>query len=263
MSDVLSDRAVIALSGPEARNFLQGLVTNDVKKLAPGAPAYAAMLSGQGKILFDFLLHQDGDTVLIDCAAEDRPALLKRLSFYKLRATVEIAPRDDLAVVLEGPSDPRHSALPPRSVQAVSGPAADAAYQASRLDLGIPEGLDFGFERMFALDAGLKELHGVVFDKGCYVGQELTARMKHRGTDRKRLLLVTTEGDLPLPAVGSAVKAGDVELGQITASYGTRGFALIRLDRFEESKLPLTADGVSVKLTKQDWLDGTGNDTIK
>lgn len=254
MPDILSDRALIALTGPEAGTFLQGLVTNDVTKVAPGAPVYAALLSAQGKILFDFLLHQDSDALLIDCVAETRPALIKRLTLYKLRAKLEIAPRDDLVVVLDGPSDPRHSALPQRSLQAVSGTSADAAYHARRLDLGIPEGEDFGFERIFALDAGLDELHGVAFDKGCYVGQELTARMKHRGTDRKRLLVVTSLGGTTLPALGTPVKAGAVELGQITASYGTRGFALIRLDRLGETTEPLTADGVTVALRKQEWL---------
>jgi folate-binding protein YgfZ len=255
MPDILSDRAVIALTGPEAKSFLQGLVTNDVTKVVPGAPAYAALLSAQGKILFDFVLHLQDETLLIDCLATVRPALIKRLGLYKLRAKLEIAPRDDLAVVLDGPADPRHSALPPRSVQAVSGTPADAAYHARRLDLGIPEGEDFGFERIFALDAGLDELHGVAFDKGCYVGQELTARMKHRGTDRKRLVLVTTSDAVSLPALGTPIKAGKTDLGPIMASYGARGFALIRLDRLGETTVPLTTDGVAVAVRKQDWLD--------
>ncbi|MDR3528206.1 MAG: hypothetical protein P4L57_13105 [Rhizomicrobium sp.] len=254
MPDILTDRAVIALTGPEAKSFLQGLVTNDVAKLAPGAPAYAALLSAQGKILFDFLLHADGDSVLIDCVAEARPALIKRLSLYKLRAKLEITARDDLAVQLQGPADPRHSALPARSITTLPGTAAEAAYHTTRLALGIPEGTDFGSERIFALDAGLDELHGVAFDKGCYVGQELTARMKHRGTDRKRLIVVASAGGESLPVPGTAIKAGDIELGQITATYGARGFALIRLDRLGEISGPLAADDIAVTLTKQDWL---------
>ncbi len=254
MPDLLSDRAVVALTGPEARSFLQGLVTNDVTTLAPGKPVYAALLSAQGKILFDFLLHDAGDALLIDCVAGARPALIKRLSLYKLRAKLEIVPRDDLAVVLEGPSDPRHAALPPRALQPVSGTPADTAYHAARLALGIPEGADFGSERIFALDAGLDELHGVAFDKGCYVGQELTARMKHRGTDRKRLLLVASLDGTPLPAPGTPVQAGAMDLGAITAGYGGRGFALIRLDRLGEAQAPFTAAGLGVALTKQDWL---------
>ncbi len=254
MPDILSSRAVIALTGPEAKSFLQGLVTNDVTKLGPGSPVYAALLSAQGKILFDFLLQDACEGVLIDCLAEARPALVKRLNLYKLRAKLEIAPRDDLAVALEGPPDPRHSALPPRSIKALPGIPADDAYQTARLDLGIPEGLDFGSERIFALDAGLDELHGVAFDKGCYVGQELTARMKHRGTDRKRLIVVATQSGAPLPVQGTAVKANEHELGSITATYGDRGFALIRLDRLGETGGPLTADGIAITLTKQEWL---------
>jgi len=254
MPDILSDRAVIALTGPEAKSFLQGLVTNDVTELTPDNPVYAALLSAQGKILFDFLLHADGEGVLIDCMAEARPALIKRLSLYKLRAKLEIAPRDDLAVVLQGPADPRHNALPPRSIQPIAGAPTDAAYLTARLALGIPEGPDFGSERIFALDAGLDELHGVAFDKGCYVGQELTARMKHRGTDRKRVIVVTTVDGTPLPALGTAVKAGDSELGQITAAYSDRGFALIRLDRLGETTGALTAEDITVTLTKQEWL---------
>lgn len=254
MPDILADRAVIALTGPEAREFLQGLTTNDMTKLSSSTPLYAALLSAQGKILFDFLLYENDGTVLIDCRTEARPALIKRLSLYKLRAKVEIAARDDLTVALDGAPDPRHAALPPRAIQSLSGDAADGQYHKRRLDLGIPEGADFGSERMFALDAGLDELHGVAFDKGCYVGQELTARMKHRGTDRKRLLLISTSDGSALPASGTPVKAGDTELGQITATYGQRGFSLIRLDRLGETNSALTAAGTEVVITKQDWL---------
>jgi len=252
MPDHLSSRAVIALTGSEAQTFLQSLVTNNVTKVSPSTPVYAALLSAQGKILFDFLVSDAGDGLFIDCAVEARVALIKRLSLYKLRAKVEITPRDDLSVVFDGPNDPRHNALPPRSIRAASGANADAAYLTTRLDLGIPEGADFGSEKMFALDAGLDELHGVAFNKGCFVGQELTARMKHRGTDRKRLLLVASDDGTPLwPA---PVTSGDIELGQITATYGARGFALIRLDRLSEAKSPLSSGGTPVTLTKQEWL---------
>jgi len=254
MPDILSDRAVIALTGPEARSFLQGLVTNDVTKVAPDHPVYTAFLTPQGKILFDFLVHDGGDGLLLDCKKAASEALAKRLSLYKLRAKIEIKPRDDLSVVLEGPPDPRHPGLGNRSIAAVTGAPADAAYHARRLNLGIPEGDDFGSGAMFALDSDLDELHGVAFDKGCYIGQELTARMKHRGTDRKRLLLITTTEGNALPDRDTPVISGAMELGQITAAYGARGFALIRLDRLAEAKEPFAAGGLEVALIKQNWL---------
>ncbi|HUB85563.1 MAG TPA: hypothetical protein VL971_07695, partial [Rhizomicrobium sp.] len=201
MTHLVEDRGVVALSGPDARSFLQGLITNDIDRLAPEKSIYAALLTPQGKILFDFLIADDGTgTILLDCPAASRDALIKRLSMYRLRAKVEIAPRDDLAVfaswdgsALPGQSfkDPRLPALGGRSIE----PKADGkrGYLAHRLSLGVPEAADFGSDRMFALDAGLDELHAIAFDKGCYVGQELTARMKHRGTARKRLLLVQSD----------------------------------------------------------------------
>ena len=251
----LTDRAVIALSGPESHSFLQGLVTNDVNAVAPGKSVYAALLTPQGKILFDFFVHDADGVLLIDCRKGAREALMKRLTMYKLRAKLDITPRDDLVVVTEGPADPRLPALGLRTIKPLE-PAepGDPAYHARRLDLGVPEGEDFGSDRMFALDAGLDELHAVSFDKGCYVGQELTARMKHRGKDRKRLLPVATAGGKPLPARDVPVTGGGIEIGTITSTYGPRGFALLRLDRLESSGAPLEAAGVPVIVTKPDWL---------
>ncbi len=202
---------------------------------------------------------------MIDCWRPAREALQKRLAMYRLRAKVEIAPRDDLAVVAawggaEIPAsflaDPRLAAMGHRAILANSAVALDAAaYTSRRLDLGVPEGGDFGQDRMFALDAGLDELHGVAFDKGCYVGQELTARMKHRGTARKRLLVIEAAGGNTLPANDTSVTANGRELGSIASAYGTRGFALIRLDRLEEAaNAPIEAGGVPVILAKPAWL---------
>jgi tRNA-modifying protein YgfZ len=262
MPTLLTNRAVIAVAGPEARSFLQGLVTNDTTAVAPGRPAYAALLTAQGKILFDFLVGEADGTLLIDCRKEAREALIKRLSLYKLRAKVEIAPRDDLAVALEGPADPRLATLGGRSIVPVeTGEAADAAYLARRLELGVPEGEDFGSDRMFAMDAGLDELHAISFTKGCYVGQELTARMKHRGTDRKRLLLVATAAGSPLPAPGTPVTSGEIELGAIASVYGARGFALVRQDRLAEANAPFAAAGNPVTITKPGWLSACAANT--
>lgn len=254
MPFLLSDRAVIALSGPEARPFLQGLVTNDVTAVTPDRPAYAALLTPQGKVLFDFLVHAEGDSLLIDCRKAAREALTKRLSMYKLRAKLDLVARDDLAVALEGPADPRLEALGRRGiVPAGPGAPGDAAYLERRLSLGVPEGEDFGSERMFAMDAGLDELHAISFTKGCYVGQELTARMKHRGKDRKRLLPIATTDGSELTK-DTPVAVGEAEIGTITSAYGAKGFALIRLDRMTELGGPFTAAGSPVTITKPDWL---------
>jgi len=245
----LRDRAVIAVSGPEARPFLQGLLTNDMTKVAPGRPAYAALLTPQGKILFDFHVGEADGVLLLDCRKDLRAALINKLSLYKLRAKIAIAPRDDLMVAAEGPADPRLAALGPRAVVAAApAEAADEAYLEKRLALGVPEGADFA--SLFALEAGLDKLHAVAFDKGCYVGQELTARMKHRGGERKRLLPLGTQDDSPL-SPGAVVAAAGAEIGSVATAYGARGFALLRLDRLQG---PLEAAGVPVTVTKPDWL---------
>ncbi len=258
---------MIALEGGEAREFLQGLITNDVAQLAPGIGLYAALLTPQGKILFDFLMAEGDGAVLLDCAADLAEALVKRLTMYRLRAKIGIAFRPQLAVYvgLTGRpaeravtfADPRLPALGPRSIGAAAempdfleGPAA---YHAERLALGIPEGADFGSDRIFALDAGLDELHGVAFDKGCYVGQELTARMKHRGSARKRILVVRAE--TALPPAGAKIAADGAEIGEIVSTYGREGFALIRLDRLGEAKASLTAGNLPVTIVRPEWLD--------
>jgi tRNA-modifying protein YgfZ len=258
--NLLADRAVIALSGPEARSFLQGLITNDINRLAPDRPLYAALLTPQGKILFDFLIAEGDGAVLLDCAMASRDALVKRLSMYRLRAKVEIAAREQLAVIWGcGDNDPRMPELGRRTIMARAEMPGDIlpsdAYLEHRLSLGVPEGADFGSDKMFALDAGLEELCGVSFEKGCYVGQELTARMKHRGTARKRLLLIESL-DGALPEIGTDVSAAGRSLGEITATYGARGFALVRLDRLDEvADAPVESGGMRVRLVKQSWLD--------
>lgn len=271
----LTDRAILALDGPEARAFLQGLVTNDLGPLSPEKALYTALLSPQGKILFDFLLAEAPDgTILLDCAAQAREALARKLGLYRLRAQVTINPRDDLAVfaALTGRhpvtfTDPRHPSLPNRTIAAraampthLPGPGV---YHRLRLDLGIPEGIDFGQEQVFALDGGLEELHAVSFTKGCYIGQELTARMKHRGTDRKRILPVTAKDSLPPP--GTPITAGEQPIGQIltthdtdgqgTDGHGASGFALARLDRLAGNETALAADTIPVVLRVPAWLN--------
>ncbi len=260
MLGCLDDRAVIAVSGPEAKSFLQGLITNDIAALAPDAPIYAALLTPQGKILFDFIVSENDGGVLLDCAGTSADALMKRLSMYRLRSRVDVSLRTDLAVFWSasdetaGLGDPRLRELGHRSVGARDPSAAkdESGYLSRRLDLGVPEGRDFGSDKMFALDAGLEELHAISFSKGCYIGQELTARMKHRGTARKRLLLVATEsGDLP--PRGTEIRSGDSAAGEITSTYGARGFALTRLDRWPEAGAARAGEQ-DIRIVKPAWL---------
>jgi folate-binding protein YgfZ len=262
----LEDRAVIAVSGPEARDFLQGLITNDVQKVSAGAPRYAALLTPQGKILFDFLIFEQDGTLLLDAPAPLRDALVKRLSLYRLRAKVEIIPGDDLAVVWNSSDgaaapfarDPRYRKLGSRAIVAKTDAPAERGsehYTALRLQAGVPEGSDFGQDKMFALDSDLDELGAIAFDKGCYVGQELTARMKHRGTARKRLLSIRSLDGRALPAPDAPVTAKEQELGALSSVYGSQGFALLRLDRLDDAKdASLHVAGIEIGVTKPDWL---------
>jgi folate-binding protein YgfZ len=264
---LLDDRAVIAVSGPEARPFLQGLITNDIEKLSSEGPIYAALLTPQGKILFDFLISEGDGSLLLDCAHASREQLAKRLSTYRLRAKVAIEPRSRLAVVASWDgagissasafADPRLAELGMRAVCARAELADNllnvSAYRDRRLSLGVPEGTDFGSDHMFALDADLEELHGVSFDKGCFVGQELTARMKHRGTARKRLVPIFAPSALPPPL--TPVTAGAREIGEIASTYGSRGFSVLRLDRLAEADAStIEAAGVPVTIERPAWL---------
>ena len=199
----LAERALIRLSGEEARDFLQGLITNDVDRLAPDRPLWAGLLTPQGKALFDFILWQDGGDVLIDCEREAAPDLIRRLSLYRLRRAITIAPEEGLAVHWSpegraGVPDPRLPELGRRWLAPPSGEPADAAWRAYRLSLGVPEGrAELGSDRILWLETNAAELNGVSFTKGCYVGQENTARMHHRSKVNRRLVAV--RGDSPGP----------------------------------------------------------------
>ncbi|MGE5267671.1 MAG: YgfZ/GcvT domain-containing protein [Deltaproteobacteria bacterium] len=252
---LLADRGVVSVEGAQARPFLQGLVTNDIGKLDRDAAIHAGLLSPQGKILFDFFIVKSADGVLLDVARDRAGDLVKRLTLYKLRAAVTIQDVSDrfrvYAVFGSGPmpggdilnegitySDPRLAALGWRAIVAADRSiAADAnidAYDAHRIALGVPEGgRDYAFGDAFPHEALFDQLNGVSFSKGCYVGQEVVSRMEHRGTARKRVVYVETldgtalHGDEP-------VQAGDVEIGRVGSVSGSRGLALIRLDRVEE-----------------------------
>jgi folate-binding protein YgfZ len=274
-ASLLTDRAVLALGGPGARDFLQSLVTNDVAAVTEHNAVYTALLTPQGKILFDFFVVLGGnDHLLIDCAASSSADLFNRLRLYKLRAKVEIALRRDLAVAAMWSSDdafanlppgsfrdPRHPSLGLRMIGTLDVlarmidriPAGD--HRLHQLALGIPSSGDLSSDSIFALDAGLEELHGVSFKKGCYIGQEVTARMKHRATARRRFFLAEFSGDPPAP--GTAVLSEGREVASLATGINGRALALVRLDRWAEAtanRAPITANGLEVHLKKPGWL---------
>jgi folate-binding protein YgfZ len=198
----LTDRALLRLSGETVRGFLQGLVTADLERMAPDSPLWAGLLTPQGKALFDFILWADGEDVLIDCEAEAAPDLARRLTLYRLRRAIAIAPEGDLAVHWspegeEGVPDPRLASLGRRWLAAPDEPA-DSDWLAHRLSLGVAEGrAELGSDRILWLEANAAELNGVSFTKGCYVGQENTARMHHRSKVNRRLVVVPTDAPGP------------------------------------------------------------------
>jgi tRNA-modifying protein YgfZ len=248
----LSDRGIVRVGGPEARAFLQGLVTGNVVTLGDNEARWAALLTPQGKILFDFLMTATPDAILLDVNHEKIPELVKRLSMYKLRAKVEIADASDSlgvialygGVVAEGAHDSRHPDMGARLVAPAAtiaalmltfgGDAGIAAYDAHRIALGVPEGgVDFVYGDAFPHEADMDQLNGVDFKKGCFVGQEVVARMQYRGLTRNRVIKVFIEGAAPTP--GAAVMAGDIRVGVMGSSAGARGLALLRIDRAEEA----------------------------
>jgi folate-binding protein YgfZ len=241
-------RVVLAITGPDRETFLQGLVTNDVRYLAQG-PVYAAILTPQGKYLADFLLVPGpGDTVWLDVAAPLADDLLRRLTLYRLRAQVTVT-RTDLAVTrgLGDPppgavADPRHPALGWRAYGEPGG-APGVDWDAIRVAHVIPEtGVELIPNDTYILEAGFERLHGVDFRKGCYVGQEVTARMKHKTELRKGFVGVSLRGGA---AAGTPVTADGREIGHLTTVSGNRAIAWLRLDRADG---PMQAGDAAVTL---------------
>ena len=268
----LDRRGVLGISGPEARLFLDRIVTCDVDPVAPGRAAFGALLSPQGKILGDFILFAgpDDDSFLLDAPAAVVADLAKRLTLYRLRAKIAITDRSaDHAVVagwdggppadaLAAAPDPRLPELGWRAiVPAPTDTASDAApYDARRVLLGVPEGgLDYAFADAFPHEADMDQLNGVAFDKGCYVGQEVVSRMQHRGTARTRVVPVRFDGAAPVP--GTEVTAGDRVLGRTGTAAGAKGLATLRLDRAADALgegAPITAGGVPIAIETRDWI---------
>ena len=237
----LNDRAVVHVGGADAGAFLQGLITNDMALLDKQPAIYAGLLSPQGKMLFDFVICKSDGGFLLATARAAEADLVKRLAMYKLRAKVEIVASSAQAWP-DGAADPR---LPGLEREVVDS-------DAHRISLGVPEPpKDYAFGELFPHEAMFDQLGGVSFTKGCYVGQEIVARMQHRGTARSRFLIA--DADAPLPPVGTPVLAGDRPLGQMGSHAGNQGLVLVRLDRLADAyaaKAPVTTDGIAISLTK-------------
>ena len=278
----LGGRGVVSLGGPEAGAFLQGLVSNDMDRVSDERCVYAALLTPQGKFLHDFFVLKHGAGYLLDCEAARIDDLGRRLMAYKLRADVALADATEdfrvtalfgagaeAAFVLPADAtagaaaprwggtvmrDPRHPALGLRAVlprdrdeaafvERGFARGAFADYERHRLALGAPDGSrDMAVGKATLMECGFDALNGVDFDKGCYVGQELTARTKHRGLVRKRLMRVALAG--PLPPAGTPVMAGGKEAGEMRSGLDGAGIALLRLERVSAALaqgIPLTA----------------------
>jgi folate-binding protein YgfZ len=287
----LPDRGVVKISGDGARDFLNGLVTTDMTLLRPGLAQFGALLTPQGKITVDFLITEapagHGGGFLLDCPRALAQGLADKLGFYKLRAKVGIenltenlgvlaAWDGDFAILPDlSFADPRNEGLGWRILipEALAQKVADligadlvdsAAYEAHRIASGAPRGgLDFMYGDAFPHETNMDRLHGVDFDKGCYVGQEVVSRMQHRGTARTRTVRIAFDGFAPEP--GTAIVAGDKPVGTMGSTANGNGLALIRIDRAADALaagLPLTSGGNAVRLADPDDLVSQPKQTV-
>src|SRR4051812_28476720 len=272
---LLPHRSVIAVGGPDRAEFLQGLISNDTAKVAPGKAIWAALLTPQGRFLNDMFVVEDGSgTFLLETERERAPALARKLKMYTLRSKVTVEDQTEMMEVAAvfGPDaatvlpvagatsfvDPRLPELGVRVLAPVGqsakllglpeAPSAD--YEALRLRLGVPDGSrDLPVEKALLLESGFDELHGVDWQKGCYMGQELTARTKYRGLIKRRLLPVKVEG--PLPPAGTPIERDGKEVGEIRSGSGDRALAMLRLDMADGA---LVADGTKIFPERPAWM---------
>jgi folate-binding protein YgfZ len=274
----LPSRALIAVSGPDWRDFLQGLITQDVETLGLGEARFGALLTPQGRLLYDLFVVGRRDGCWLDVLAEHRAAILQRLMIYRLRAKVELVAddtpvsilysarpgecRDPIGESAWAPAfagdigfvrDPRLPELGWRGYGAP--PPADAviadeeAREAQKLALGVPGPADWGSDKTYPIEANFDLLNGIDFKKGCFVGQETTSRMKRRGQIKSRMLPIAFEG--PAPAAGAEVLAGALRAGEVTSVGKGRAIALLRLDRAEGASL--TVEGMAVSVERPAW----------
>jgi folate-binding protein YgfZ len=263
---LLGDRGVIEVEGADATGFLQRLITNSVLNIPKGEGRYAGLLTPQGKLLFDFFVvplpEGPGVGYLIDCAGEQTADLVKRLNLHKMRAKIAIEDQSKkfaVAAIFGGEVAAGLEGLIYRDMRAphmglrVIAPRGDALvkldrgeasrYEAHRIAQGVPKGgVDFVHGNAFVHDVNLDLMNGVDFKKGCYVGQEVVARVHYRNSSRKRIVKIHFDG--PAPAQGTQMTAGETNIGQVGSTAGVEGLAMVRLDRLEEAR----AAGVTLKV---------------
>ena len=242
----LEDRALVRLEGADVDGLLQRLITTDMDDVAVGQAAYGALLTPQGKILFDFLIQREKGGILFDLPRIMRDDFIRKMTLYRMRADATISALEQpvalsFAPLAGGVGDPRGEGLGYRlyglaTEQTRAAEDADLdALQRALIAAGVPQGgLDFAYGDAFPHDINLDDLGALDFEKGCYVGQEVVSRMKHRGTTRKRLVRLESAADMP--PTGTPVLAGDKSVGQIGARCGREGLAILRLDRVADAR---------------------------
>ncbi|HVK91456.1 MAG TPA: folate-binding protein YgfZ, partial [Mycoplana sp.] len=260
----LSGRAYISIAGGDAEDFLQGLITTDIPSLPAGEARAGALLTPQGKILFDFLVSRaPSGGFVIETGEEQRDSLVKRLTMYKLRAAVEIAPLEGTQTTVswgdggEGFVDGRFAKSGRTMLRRPGGGGTDAiaAYDALRIACGVVEsGRDYALSDAFPHDVLLDLSGGLSFRKGCYVGQEVVSRMQHRSTARKRPVIL--QANVPLPGAGTEISAEGKTIGALGTVVGQDGLAIVRIDRIAEAMragAPILAGDVEVSVRLPDW----------
>lgn len=246
----LPSRALVRVSGPDARPFLHNLLTQDVEGLAADELRFGALLSPPGRLLFDLFLLGQADGVLLDLAADRREALIQRLSMYRLRADVAIDTVDTPVMAAWNGDvdgfipDPRLPGLGGRRYDGAATPnATEVDWLAHQLAAGVPASGDAIIDKTYPIEADFDLLHGIDFQKGCFVGQETTSRMWRRGAIRNRMLPITFNG--PPPPMGAEVLNGELRAGEVMTGQDGAAMALLRLDRLEGA---LTVDGRPVSV---------------